>query len=210
MWGDNVTQMQPSMTADNTYKKKLFYDNGIEFKEVRCRFTKEYKPPTPFIRYGVNVNLQGSAGLIGKGTSYYTSSIQMLFYSKEEMAQWLQYIGSQHKFYDEKGTVYLGIVTDEPEIEPIQQETKYLVKISLTLVKKQDFERRKIHGFIDIDEHWAKRYIEEMQSIGAIDTYDTDGSYKQYFQPEINGSRAHMVSFLTRTYRYMDRVLRGF
>ena len=205
-----MSQVQTSWTADNNYKKKLFYHNGIGFKEVRCRFTSEYEPPSPFIKSGINVNLQGSAGLVGKGTSYYTSTIQMLFYSKEDMATWLQYVGSRHKFYDEKGTIYIGVVTESPDIETIQQETKYLVSVTLTLIKKQDFQIEREHSFVDIDGHWAKEYINEMQRLGVINTSDGNGQGVMYFKPEEKGTRAHMTAFITRAYRHMDRILRGY
>lgn len=205
-----MSQQRPSSTADNTYKRVLFYYNGQEYMPVRGRATGDYTPPSPYLKTGVNVNLQASAGLVGKGTAYYTTSIQYLMYSKEETADWLQYIGAEHKYYDEKGTLYLGIVTGEPEIEAIQQETKYMVKVNLTLIRKQDFDRKKTHDFIDIDDSWAKGYIEEMQAKGVITTYGVSGEPVYYFQPERYGSRAHMVAFIARTYRHIDRILRGY
>ena len=205
-----MSQVQTGWSADNDYKKKLFYHNGIGFKEVRARFTSQYDPPSPFIKTGVSVNLQGSAGLVGKGTSYYTTNIQLLFYSKEDMATWLQYVGSEHKFYDEKGTIYVGVVTESPDIEAVQQETKYLVSLSLTMVKKQDFQTEREHSFIDIDGHWAKEYINEMQRLGVININDSNGQGVMYFQPNVHGTRAHMVTFITRAYRQLDRVLRGY
>lgn len=205
-----MTQIQPSWTADNEYKKKLFYHDGIDYREVRCRFTSDYEPPAPFMKTGINMNIQASAGLVGKGTAYYTLSLKMLFYSKEDMAKWLQYVGAEHKFYDEKGTIYLGVVTDSPAVETIQQETKYFVTVTLTMVKKQDFQIEREHGFIDIGDHWAREYIDEMVKIGAIDIHNNNGTKTQYFQPDEYGSRAHLVLFLTRTYRHMDRILRGY
>lgn len=205
-----MSQQRPSSTADNTYKRTLLYDDGQYFQKVRGRMTGDYTPPSPYLKTGINVNLQSSAGLVSKGTSYYTTNIQILMFSKEEMAEWFQYIGAQHKYYDEKGTIYLGIVNGEPEIEAIQQESKYLVKVTLTLIRKQDFERRKDHQFEDIERHWAKPYIEEMQAKGIISTYNPDGSPVQAFKPETYGNRSHMVSFMVRNYRYIDRLLRGY
>lgn len=205
-----MSQIQPSWTADNEYKKKLFYHDGIGFKQVRCRFTSEYDAPTPLLKTGINMNLQGSAGLIGKGTSYYTIGLKMLFYSKEDMAKWMQYVGSEHKFYDEKGTIFLGVISESPTVETIQQESKYLVQITITAIKKQDFQIEREHSFTDISGNWAEQYINEMQRIGVINITDASGQGTLYFNPEGLGTRAHMVSFITRTYRHMDRILRGY
>lgn len=205
-----MTQRVIGWSADNEYKKKLYYHDGIGFKEVRCRFTSQYDAPTPYLKSGISLNLQGSAGLVSKGTSYYTTNLQMLFYSKEDMAKWLQYVGAEHKFYDEKGTVYIGVVTESPDIETIQQESKYLVGITLTMVKKQHFQVERTNPFVDLDGHWAKEYIKEMHQLGVINHVSSTGEDIMYFNPENFGTRAHMVSFVTRTHRYMDRILRGY
>lgn len=205
-----MAQQKPNKTNDDVYKRKLFYDNGIRFVQVRGRMTGEYKPPTPSLKSNINSNIQSSAGLISKGTSYYQTTLQILFTSKEEYADWLQFIGAEHKYYDEKGTIYVGVVVGDLEIQSVEAESKYLVTVSLALIRKQDFEFRSQYPFIDIDGHWAKTYIDEMQQRGIISTYASDGSEVQYFQPEIWITRAQTAAFLTRTYKYIEKVLRGY
>ncbi|MFF2017229.1 S-layer homology domain-containing protein [Paenibacillus sp. NPDC058177] len=206
-----MTQQNNLFSEDSVYKKKLFYDNGKQFTEVKARLIKEYKPPTPALKTHVNQTLASSAGLIQSGTSHYSASLTLLFYSKKEYADWLQYIGSQHKYYDEKGTIYVGIVTGEPDIKTAEMESKYIVTIGMSLVRKQEFEYKYMTEFIDIDNHWARQYIDEMQQLGIVATnWDADGDSVLYFRPDEAATRAESVTLLMRTYRYVDKLMRGF
>lgn len=205
-----MSQQKPYRNEDDIYKKKLFYDNGIQFKEVKGRMTKEYVPPTPVLMSHANQALQSSAGMVQRGTSHYTLTLTFLFSSKKEYADWLQYIGSTHKFYDEKGTIYIGVVNGNLDIRAVEQESKYLVSVQLIMIRKQDFEFRHKAPFIDIDTHWAKTYIDELQQRGLISVYNSAGEEVQYFRPETYIDRAQTVTFLTRTYKYLNKILRGY
>lgn len=205
-----MSQQKPNKTADDVYKKKLFYDNGIKYVQIKGRFTNEYSPPSPVMKSNVNMTLQSSSGLVQQGTAHYSVTVQMLFSSKKEYSDWLQFIGSTHKFYDEKGTIYLGIVNGDISVSAVEQESKYIISANLLMIKKQDFEFRHQYPFIDIDDHWAKTYIDEMQQRGLISVYAHDGEPVQYFQPETYTDRAQTVAFMTRTYKYIDKILRGY
>lgn len=205
-----MTQQKPSRNADDVFKRKLFYDNGIKFVQVRGRLTGEYTPPTPTMKSHANTTIQSSSGLVQRGTAHYNITLQFLFSSKKEYTDWLQFIGAEHKYYDEKGTIYLGVVSGELQVQPVEQESKYLVTVTLIMVKKQDFEFRHKAAFIDIDGHWAEKYIDEMQQRGLISVYGTDGQAVQYFRPEVYLTRAQMVAFVTRTYKHIDKILRGY
>ncbi|MGG3797724.1 S-layer homology domain-containing protein [Metabacillus fastidiosus] len=205
-----MAQQKPGKTNDDVYKRKLFYDNGIKFVQVKGRLTNEYKPPSPVMKSATNTHIKASAGMVNQGTSHYQVTLQFLFSSKEEYADWLQYIGAEHKFYDEKGTIYLGVVTGDLGIQSVEQESKYLITVSLTMIRKQDFEFRHLYQFIDIENHWARNYIDEMQQRGLISTYESDGTEVQYFQPEVWLTRAQMTAFITRTYSQIEKVLRGY
>ena len=206
----NVAQQKPNKTNDDVFKRKLFYDNGIRFVEVKGRLTGEYRPPTPVLKSHANTTIQSSSGLVSLGTSHYATTLQFLFYSKDEFADWLQYIGSEHKYYDEKGTIYVGVVNGDVDIKSVEQESKYLVTVNLILIRKQDFEFRHQYPFIDIENHWAKTYIDEMQQRGLISTYASDGTPVQYFQPEVWITRAQTTAFMTRAYKYIEKILRGY
>lgn len=205
-----MAQQKPNKTNDDVFKRKLFYDNGIRFVEVKGRLTGEYKPPTPVLRSHVNTTIQSSSGLVSLGTSHYVTTLQFLFYSKDEFADWLQYIGAEHKYYDEKGTIYVGVVNGDVDIRSVEQESKYLVTVNLLLIRKQDFEFRHQYPFIDIENHWAKTYIDEMQQRGLISTYSSDGTPVQYFQPEVWITRAQTTAYMVRTYKYIEKILRGY
>lgn len=205
-----MSQQKPYRNEDDKYKKKLFYDNGLRFVEVKGKMTNDYTPPTPVMMSHANQAIQSSAGLVQRGTSYYTVTITLLFYSKKEYADWLQYIGSTHKFYDEKGSIFLGVVHGDIDIKTVEQESKYLVTVPFIMIKKQDFEFRHKAPFIDIEGHWAEKYIDEMQQRGLISVYDSAGEEVQYFRPEVHLTRAEAVTFLTRTYKYIDKLLRGY
>lgn len=206
----NVAQQKPNKTNDDVFKRKLFYDNGIRFVEVKGRLTGEYRPPTPVLKSHANTTIQSSSGLVSLGTSHYVTTLQFLFYSKDEFADWLQYIGAEHKYYDEKGTIYVGVVNGDVDIKSVEQESKYLVTVNLILIRKQDFEFRHQYPFIDIENHWAKTYIDEMQQRGLISTYASDGTPVQYFQPEVWITRAQTTAFMTRAYKYIEKILRGY
>jgi hypothetical protein len=205
-----VTQQNANYSEDNTYKRKLFYDNGIRYVEVKARHINEYKPPTPVVKTHVNQNLQGPAGLVSQGTSHYESSLTLLFYSKADYASWLQFIGATQRYYDEKGTIYYGIITGTPDIRTAEFETKYIITVSLSLIRKQDFDYRQQAPFTDTAGHWAEKYIDEMQLRGLVTVYDQDGTEVQLFRPDGILARAEATALMVRSYRYIDKLLRGY
>ncbi len=146
-----MTQQSPNKSEDVIYKKRLFYDNGIRFVEVKAKFISEYKPPAPTLKSHVNETFSYSAGLVNRGTSHYTAALTLLFYSKKEYADWLSFIGSEHKYYDEKGTIYLGVVTGKPDIQTAEMETKYIIQVQMSLIRKQGDEYRCKSQFMDLN-----------------------------------------------------------
>jgi len=206
-----MTQQNTYMSEDSVYKKKLFYNNGLEFVQVKAKLITEYKPPSPVMKTQVNQTLASSAGLVQSGTSHYHATLTLLFYSKKEYADWLLHIGAQHKYYDEKGSVYVGIVTGEPVVKTAEIETKYIISVGLSLIRKQEFEYRYKTEFIDIENHWAESFIDDAQKLGLVATnYEADGETVQYFRPDEAIIRAEAVALLMRTYRHVDKLLRGF
>lgn len=205
-----MTMQKPLDGEDSTYRRVLFYDNGIKWREVKAKQVNEYKPPTPVLKTSINDHIQAPANLVNQGTSHYTATITLLFYSKQDYSEWLQYIGSQHKYYDEKGTIYIGIVAGEPSVQTVEQESKYIVSVGMYLVRKQEFENRLPYQFVDIADHWARTFIEEMQQRGLIAQYWNDGQGVQYFRPEDKLIRSEAAALIMRTYKYLDRLLRGY
>lgn len=205
-----MTQQNTFYSEDNVYKRRLFYDNGLRFVEVKGRMVNDYKPPTPVMKSHANSVLQSSAGLVQGGTSHYVLTVTLLFYSKKEYADWIQYIGAEHKYYDEKGSVYVGIANGEPDIKTVEQETKYLVSVGFLMIRKQEFEYRHQSPFIDMGGHWAESYASDLQEKGIIAVYDYNGDPVQYFKPEEHLKRSEGAAFLLRSFRLLDKLLRGY
>ncbi|MGG1652529.1 S-layer homology domain-containing protein [Paenibacillus sp. NRS-1780] len=205
-----MTQQSPNQSEDVIYKKRLFYDNGIRFVEVKAKLISEYKPPAPHLKSHVHETFSYSAGLVNRGTSHYTASLTLLFYSKKEYADWLSFIGSEHKYYDEKGTIYLGVVTGKPDIQTAELETKYIIQVQMSLIRKQGDEYRCKSQFIDLKGHWASSCIEEMEQRGMVPIPADEGEISPYFRPDEGCTRAEGITFLMRSYRYVDRILRGY
>lgn len=203
-----MTQQNYYFNEDRGYKKRLFYYNGIRYVEVKARIVNEYKPPTPVMKTSINQTLAGPSGLVNQGVSHYSAAFTLLFYSKKEYADWLQFIRFTHKYYDEKGSIYLGLVQGEPRIEAVEQETKYLVNVEFVFVKKFDYDYNNV-PFTDIESHWAKQHIQEMTQRGLVTKYTYTGDEVHYFRPEDELTRAEAIAFLIRTYRYLDRILKG-
>lgn len=205
-----MSQQNTFYSEDHVYKRRLFYDNGLRFVEVKGRMVNDYKPPTPVMKSHANSVLQSSAGLVQGGTSHYLVTVTLLFYSKKEFADWMQFIGAEHKYYDEKGSIYVGVVNGEPDIKTVEQQTKYLVSVNFLMIRKQEFEFRHQSPFIDTAGHWAEQYINDMQARGLITVYDYNGDAVQYFRPEDHLLRSEGAAFLLRTYRLIDKLLRGY
>jgi hypothetical protein len=205
-----MTQQNTYFSEDNVYKRRLMYDNGLRFVECKGRQVMDYKPPTPVMKSNSNQVLQGSAGLVQGGTSHYLVSITLLFYSKKEYADWIQFIGSEHRYYDEKGTIYVGIVNGEPDIKTAEQESKYIVSVNFLMIRKQEFEFRHRSPYVDISNHWSEQYIKDMQERGLIAVYDYNGDEVQYFRPEDHLLRAEGAAFVMRSFRLIDKLLRGY
>jgi hypothetical protein len=205
-----MTQQQINFSEDKKYKRMLFCHNGIRFNEVNARQVTEYKPPTPVVKTSSNATIQGTSGLVSNGTSHYTASLSMLFYSKKDYADWLQYIGSQHKYYDEKGSIFLGVVGGEPDIKTLEAESKYLITVPFLFIKKHEFSNDNEHDFIDTNNHWAKQYIDDMANIGVVSSYGIDGEKIIEFRPNNTTTRAESVALIIRAKKHIDMILRGF
>jgi hypothetical protein len=205
-----MSQQKPYMGEDEVYKRRLFYDNGIRYVEVEGKFVNEYKPPTPVMKSHANQSLQSQSGLVQSGTAHYETEVTLLFYSKKEYADYLQYIGSQHKYYDEKGTIYIGIVDGSPDISTLEGHTKYMVTLQLLLIRKSEFETRSTEFYIDTAGHWAEQYIDDMKERNLISVYDYNGAFVQYFRPEDQITRAETASMVMRSFKYLEKLLRGY
>lgn len=205
-----MPQQRPYSSEDDVYKKRLFYDNGIRYIEVPGKFVNDYKPPVPKMKSHANETLQSPSGLVQSGTAHYTTSLTLLFYSKKEYADYLQFIGSQHKYYDEKGTIYIGVIDGDPEVSSLEMHTKYMLTVNLLLIRKSEFEVRSMENYIDTAGHWAEQYVNDMKERNLITVYGYNGDFVQYYRPEDQILRGEAASMILRSFKYLDKVLRGF
>ena len=205
-----MSQQKPYMSEDDVYKKRLFYDNGIRYVEVAGKIVSDYKPPTPVMKSHANQTLQSQSGLVQSGTAHYQVTLTLLFYSKKEYADWLQNIGSQHKYYDEKGSIYVGVVDGQPDIKVLESNTKYMVSLALLMNRKSEFETRSTESYIDTAGHWAEQYIDDMKERNLISVYDYNGAFVQYYRAEDMLTRAEAASMVMRSFKYLEKKLRGF
>lgn len=199
-------------SANDRYKKKLFVDTGMNFVEVKARIVEPYSPPAPSPRIKELRILNAPSHFHMTGIASYVTSFTLLFKDKQSYAEYLVYCGWTHKFYDERGAMYLGAVSS---IKPTAREasSKYTVDVTLVLVKKDAYEEENRFEFQDLvnangSPHWAKQDIEEMSNLGLVSVLERDGEPILYFRPDAYITRAEYVTFLMRTKRFIERVVR--
>ncbi|GED68083.1 hypothetical protein BRE01_17850 [Brevibacillus reuszeri] len=202
-----MSQQYAFGTANQRYPKKLFIDTGFNFTEVKARIINPYTPPSPQPSLREIKMINAPAHIHHSGFSSYKCTLTLLFPDKHSYNDYLSYAGWTHKFYDEKGSIYLG---SAEAIKPTVQEAgrRYSVTVNLILVKKDSIERESRFHFQDIEGHWAQKNIEEMAHLGLITIITRDGKPVIYFRPNDFVTRAEFVTFLNRTRRLVERMIR--
>jgi hypothetical protein len=203
----------PFGSSNDRYKKKLFVDTGMTYMEVKARIVEPYTPPTPTLKVKELQIINAPSHFHQMGLASYRTSITLLFDTKQDFAEYMSFSGWTHKFYDEKGAIFLGAAES---IKPSAREasTRYLVDVSLILIKKDSYEADNRFSFQDLvddntgNPHWAKLDIEEMANLGLLVVLERDGQPVLYFRPDAYCTRAEFISFLNRTRRFIERVIR--
>ncbi|RAT97917.1 S-layer homology domain-containing protein [Brevibacillus sp. Leaf182] len=202
-----MTQQYAFGTANQRYKKKLFVDTGFEFMEVNARLIEPYSPPSPQPSLREIKIINAPSHIHHSGFSSYQCSLTLLFPDKESYNQYLSYAGWTHKFYDEKGSIFLGSAESiTPHV--LEAGRRYSVTVDLILIKKDSIERESRFQFQDIEGHWAQKNIEEMADLGLITVITRDGKPVIYFRPNDFVTRAEFIAFLNRTRRLVERMIR--
>ncbi|MCR8843931.1 S-layer homology domain-containing protein [Paenibacillus sp. SC116] len=207
-----MPQQYPFGTSNDKYKTKLFVDTGHQYIQVKCKLIEPYSPPTPIPMMKEIKMINAPSHFHQMGISSYRTKMTLLFTNKQDYVDYLAFCGWTHKFYDERGAIYLGSLE---AMAPIAEEanTKYVVEVSLVLIKKDSFDERDRFEFQDLKDdhgkdHWARQNIEEMANLGLITVVQKDGSPVLYFKPNMYITRAEYIVFLNRTRRFIERVLR--
>lgn len=208
-----MTQQVVSGNANNRYKKRLFIDTGSRYVEVKAKIIEPYIPPEPIPKSKEHQIISGVSYLSNKGFSSYKAKLRLLFTEKTSYTEYIMWAGGTHKFYDEMGAIYTGVL-DSIQRTVYEAGTKYVVDITLTLVKKDEYEQAHRAKFVDlVDEDTGKEYsyaddVHEMADLGLIATSNIDGSPVYYFKGGDYVSRAEFVSFINRTRRWLERVIK--
>jgi len=207
-----MSQQYPFGNSNDKYKKKLFVDTGAGYVEVKARIIEPYTPPTPQHKVKEIELINAPSHFHETGISSYKASLTLLFYDKSSYNDYLAYVGWTHKFYDEKGSIFLGTVDSvKPEVKVAS--TMYKLEIELILIKKDEYDRQNRFQFQDLvatdgTSHWAKADIEEMANLGLVTVITVNGEPVIYFRPEDFITRAEFIVFLNRTRRLLERIIR--
>ncbi|MFF2480275.1 S-layer homology domain-containing protein [Paenibacillus sp. NPDC058071] len=212
-----MSQQNPFGSANERYRKKLFVDNGLGFVEVRARVVNPYEPPLPKMNVREIKIINAPSHLHQMGLSAYKAKLTLLFETKQDYSDYLAQCGWTHKFYDEKGHIFVGAlesINAEPVVKlngldnSLDRNKGYKAEAEFTFVKKDGYDRKHRFAFQDIEGHWAQENIEEMSDLGLVSVITKDGYPVVYFRPNTRITRAEFVVFLNRTRRLMERSIR--
>jgi hypothetical protein len=201
-----LTQQYLYGNPNDKYKKKLFVDNGLEYVEVKARIIEPYGSPVPQPNTKELKIINAPSHIQVMGLSSYRTTLVLLFESKEAYVEYMSLIGWGHKYYDERGAIYLGAV-DSVKATPVEANRRYKVEVGLILVKKDQYNAPvREHKFQDVT--YGEEDINEMARLGIITTYDKMGNPVLYFYPGAPCTRAQFAAFLMRTKRLLEQMLR--
>lgn len=211
-WVICMTQQFLFGDADLRYKKKLFVEQGSTYVEVGAKIIEPYVPPEPSVKSKEQAIISGVSQLSGKGYASYRSKLRLLFKDKKEYSKYVMLANGTHKFYDEKGAIYTGML-ESIQVTPYEGSTKYVVDVTLILVKKDKYQKRDRAKFIDIfdDDGEPLSYAEdviEMSNLGIVSTVNIDGSPVLYFRGGDYATRAEFIALINRTRRWIERTLK--
>lgn len=193
---------------DQKYKKILFIDVGMNFEEVNARVIEPYNPPTPIPKIAKIDILNGPSHLHHSGISVYKSSFGLLFPNRQSYIHYISSVGNTHKFYDERGQIFIG-TADEVKPRAVEANRRYMLDISLTLIKKDSYDKKDFFKFQDIEGHWAEDQISEMANLGIVSVVNVEGEPVLYFRPNDFITRGEFVAMLNRTRRLLEKILRA-
>ncbi|NMA87003.1 MAG: S-layer homology domain-containing protein [Tissierellia bacterium] len=179
----------------------------MTFEKVNARVIEPYMPPAPMPKVAKLDVLEGPAHLHHSGISAYKSTFGLLFPNRRSYVEYMSYVGSTHKFYDERGQIYTGTVED---LRPraVEANRRYVLDITLVLIKKDQYDKKDFFKFQDIEGHWAEEQISEMANLGILSVTTVDGDPVLYFRPNDFTTRGEFVAMLNRTRRLLEKVLR--
>lgn len=192
---------------NHKYKKRLFVDVGMTFEEVNARIIEPYSPPAPIPKIARLDIINGPSHIHHSGISVYKTSFSLLFPNRRSYVEYMTYVGSTHKFYDERGQIFIGTVEDI-KARSVEANKRYVLDVSMILVKKDQYDKKDFFQFQDIEGHWAEEQISEMANLGILSVTTIEGEPVLYFRPNDFVTRGEFVAMLNRTRRLLEKVLR--
>ncbi|BAU28163.1 S-layer family protein [Aneurinibacillus soli] len=201
-----MSQIRPFDNANESHKRKLFYATGVagaEWSEVPARIIEPYQPPTPSLRVKENKIINAPSDLTGSTTASYRTKMRLLFQTRQDLSSYLIYINFPHKFYDERGAIYIGSVDDHvPSVYEALQ--RYIVEISIIMTRKDQYDKKYDNPFIDTDPNaWYYQDMLELIDMGVI-----AGKTDTTFQPNGYVTRAEFTALLNRMRRFVELTIR--
>lgn len=208
-----MTQQLVSGSASDKYIRRLFVDTGVEFKEVPAKILNPYDPPEPKFKVKEHDLISGPSHANQFGIASYKVKLRLYFKRRDDYSWYLRWAGARHKYYDEKGHIFFGTVTGM-STSVYEANRKYIVEVTLTLIKKDAYDARHRDQFLDIVDSdtgealWFTQDVREMGDLGLVSTVNRDGSHVMYFNPGRDVTRAEFAAFLNRTRIYLEKVIR--
>lgn len=203
-----MTQVAPYGTAGDKYRRVLYFHNGIEFEEVGGALIEPYSPPQPQIDVKELKILNAPAHIHQMGISSYKSEITLLFKGKDKYTRYVNYIDKLHKFTDEQGNIWLGVVEGTPKVTKYESFNKYVIELSFIFERKAGWEIEREVYFQDLDNMYGKEDVIEMAKLGLVATKTYDGQPVLYFAPADYMTRAEVTKVLNGTRKWLERALR--
>lgn len=204
-----MTQRNAQNDANRKYTKKLMVDIGYKYVLVRARIIEPYGSPIPQPSTKEIKLINAPSHIQQMGLSSYKVTLTLLFEDKNSYAEYVSYAGWGHKFYDEKGSVYVGAL-ESIKTKSVEANRRYKVEVSLILIKKSRYDKEgvEIH-FQDADKS-ADYYedLEDLANLGIIDAYEENGDPVLYFNISSRLSRAEFATMIMRTKRILEQMLR--
>lgn len=204
-----MSQQFPHGNPNDKHRRRLFVDNGFDYQEVEARIIEPYTNPTPQLSTKEIKLINAPSHIQQMGVASYKAVLTLLFPDKETYAEYLSFAGWGHKFYDERGVIYLGSV-ESIKTTSVEAQKRYKVEVSLIMVKKAQLNHHDATILFQDLSETSSFYssIVDLTRLGVIQSYSEDGQPVLYFNGRSDLTRAQLVSFVMRTKRLLDKMLK--
>lgn len=202
-----MTQQRTYDDSRQYYKRRLFVKTTKGFVEVKARIVEPYSPPVPTLRSKELTVLDSNSQLSNSMPQNYKFNFTLLFTEKDDYHEYLKTAYNMHKFYDERGNIFLGSL-ESIKTTNYEGVTKFKCEVSFIMVRKDWHEVKDNVQFVDLFDDNMSDDVIEMASAGLVSYMTADGQPVYDFRPDAKLTRAEMAAFLGRTYRHLEKQLR--